>query len=230
MHPLLEHLHVVKNKLFKSERSGLCLDLFPSTNDTQIYSSSKFSKVLCLAATSQDSKYMIETSPSRPLLRVVSWDITSYDGILMLDSWIVFSSFSGDVSCMWMYLYKCTFSDEQFEKLIQVLYNRCSDNSNLFIVCVDNRLACQHAKSQIVYIDKFDQMHMQYDKVSVANVSLESIREICGKNGFIEESSINGAEILNSLGINCLPYDLWTSETFLLLRFKSKFHFRKLMS
>lgn len=227
MHPLLEKLNIVKSKLLTLENNGICLDIFTLPNDMQIYSSSNFSKVLCVTISEQDSKHVSENAPSRPLSRVAHWDLRSKQGPIYMDSFIVFSSPQEKVSCVWIHLHRCVMNETQFKCLMQKIYNRCTDDTTLYIVCVDGELAAQYAMSHIIYIDKENNMQMQYHKQPIKTISLSAIRNICREIGFIENNSINGEEILKLSNINCLPYDLWTSQTFFLLQFKSKFHFQR---
>ena len=118
-------------------------------------------------------------------------------------------------------------NETQFKGIIQKLYNRCTEKTPLYIVCVDGELAAQYAMSHIIYIDKDDNMQMQYHKQPIKTISLAAIRTICSENGFMEKNSINGEDMLKLSNINCLPYDLWTSQTFFLLQFKSRFHFKR---
>ena len=118
-------------------------------------------------------------------------------------------------------------NETQFKGIIQKLYNRCTEDTTLYIVCIDGELAAQYAMSHIIYIDKDDNMQMQYHKQPIKTISLAAIRTICSENGFMEKNSINGEDMLKLSNINCLPYDLWTSQTFFLLQFKSKFHFKR---
>lgn len=227
MHPLLENLSIVKSKLLKLEESGICLDIFTLPNDMQIYSSSNFSKVLCITASNKESKLVSESAPSRPPSRVAHWNLNSEQGQIYMDSFLVFSSQQENVSCVWIHLYRCVMNETQFKGLIQKIYNRCTENTTLYIVCVDGDLAAQYAMSHIIYIDRDDNMQMQYHKQSIKTISLATIRDICSENGFIEKNSINGEDMLKLSNTNCLPYDLWTSQTFFLLQFKSKFHFKR---
>lgn len=227
MHPLLENMHIIKSKLLKLEESGYCLDLFTFPNDMQIYASSNFSMVLSVATTDQEMKHINENSPTKPYTRVSYWDLTSKDGQVYLDSFIVFSSQEEKISCIWIYLYRCVFTDTQFESLIENIYNRCAEDATLYILCIDGQLAEQYTRSRMIYVDKFNNMLMQYHKQPINTISLETVRKICANNGFIEKNSINGEEILRISNINCLPYDLWTAQTFYLLQFKSKYHFQR---
>lgn len=227
MHPLLQNLNIVKSKLLKLEKNGLCLDLFTHPNDMQIYSSSNFSKVLCVATTLQEMKHVKENAPTKPPSRVVNWDVRYKLGQTLLDSFIVFSSEEEKVSCVWIQLYRCVINNSQFEGLIKTIYNRCTEDTVVYILCIDGELAAQYAMSHIIYVDKEDNMLMQYHKQPIKTISVTSIRTICANNGFIETNAINGDAILKLSNINCLPYDLWTSQTFFLLQFKSKFHFRR---
>ena len=227
MHPLLENLNVVKSKLLKLQDNGICLDIFTLPNDMQIYSSSKFSRVLCVTVSEKEQKHVTESAPSRPPSRVIHWDLTSKQGQIYMDSLMVFSTQEEKVSCVWIHLHRCVMNETQFKGLIQKIYNRCTENTTLYIVCVDGNLAAQYAMSHIIYIDKDDNMQMQYHKQKIKTISLEAIRTICSENGFIEKNSINGEDMLRLSNINCLPYDLWTSQTFFLLQFKSKFHFKR---
>ena len=226
MHPLLENLNIVKSKLLKLENDGLCLDIFTLPNDMQIYSSSNFSKVLCLAVSEQESKHVSENAPSRPPSLVAHWDLRSKQGQIYMDSFLVFSS-EQKVSCVWIHLHRCVMNETQFNGLVQKIYNRCTEDTTIYIVCVDGDLAAQYALSHIIYIDSENNMQMQYHKQPIKSISLAAIRSICSQNGFIEKNSINGEEMLKLSNTNCLPYDLWTSQTFFLLQFKSKFHFKR---
>jgi len=118
-------------------------------------------------------------------------------------------------------------NETQFKGLVKNIYNRCTEDTTLYIVCVDGELAAQYAMSHLIYIDRENNMQMQYHKQPIKTISLETIRKICLENGFIEKNSINGEEMLKLSKTNCLPYDLWTSQTFFLLHFKSKFHFQR---
>jgi hypothetical protein len=227
MHPLLENLNTIKSKLLKIETSGLCLDIFTLPNDMQIYSSSNFSKVLCVAISEQEMTRVSENAPSRPPSRVAHWDLRSKQGQIYLDSFVVFSSQQEKISCVWIHLHRCAMNDIQFKNLIQKIYNRCTEDTTLYIVCVDGELAAQYAMSHVIYIDRENNMQMQYHKQPIKTISLAAIRNICSENGFIEKNSINGEQMLKLSNINCLPYDLWTSQTFFLLKFKSKFHFQR---
>ena len=227
MHPLLENLNIVKSKLLKLETNGICLDIFTLPNDMQIYSSSNFSKVLCVPVSEQESKQVMESAPSRPPSRVVHWDLRLKQGQICMDSFLVFSSDEESVSCVWIHLHRCAMDEIQFKGLIQKIYNRCAENTTLYIVCVDGELAAQYAMSHIIYIDKEDNMQMKYHKQPIKTISLTSIRNICSEVGFMEKNSINGEDMLKLSNINCLPYDLWTAQTFFLLQFKSKFHFQR---
>jgi hypothetical protein len=227
MHPLLENLNIVKSKLLKLESSGICLDIFTLPNDMQIYSSSNFSKVLCVTISEKENKHVSESAPSRPPSRIAHWNLNSKQGQIYMDSFLVFSSQGEKVSCIWIHLYRCVMNETQFKGIIQTLYNRCTEDTTLYIVCVDGELAAQYAMSHIIYIDRDDNMQMQYHKQPIKTVSLAAIRTICSENGFMEKNSINGEDMLKLSNINCLPYDLWTSQTFFLLQFKSKFHFKR---
>ena len=227
MHPLLDKLNIVKSKLLKLENKGICLDIFTLPNDMQIYSSSNFSKVICITVSDKESKYVRESAPSRPPSRIAHWNLNSKQGQIYMDSFIVFSSQQEKVSCVWIHLYRCVMNETQFEGIIQKLYNRCTEDTTLYIVCVDGELAVQHAMSHIIYIDRDNNMQMQHHKQPINSISLSSIRKICSENGFIEKNSINGEDMLKLSNTNCLPYDLWTSQTFFLLQFKSKFHFQR---
>ena len=193
----------------------------------QIYSSSNFTSVLCVAVSEQERKHVIENAPSRPLSRVSHWDLRSKQGQIYMDSFVVFASQVENVSCVWIHLHRCVMNETQFKGLVQKIYNRCSENTTLYIICVDGELAAQHALSHIIYIDRDNNMQMQYHKQPIKTISLAAIRNICSEIGFLEKNSINGEEMLKLSNTNCLPYDLWTSQTFFLLQFKSKFHFQR---
>jgi hypothetical protein len=122
MHPLLENLNTIKSKLLKIETSGLCLDIFTLPNDMQIYSSSNFSKVLCVAISEQEMTRVSENAPSRPPSRVAHWDLRSKQGQIYLDSFVVFSSQQEKISCVWIHLHRCAMNDIQFKNLIQKIY------------------------------------------------------------------------------------------------------------
>ena len=174
MHPLLENLNIMKSKLLKLEESGVCLDIFTLPDDMQIYSSSNFSKVLCVATTKQEMKLVTESAPTRPLSRVATWNLKSKQEQIYLDSFVVFSSKEGKVSCVWIHLYRCIMNEVQFESLIEMIYNRCNEHATLYIVCVDGELASQYAKSHIIYVDKYDNMQMQYHKQNIKTISLSA--------------------------------------------------------
>ena len=227
MHPLLDNLSVIKNKLLQLETGGFCLDIFSLPNDMQIHSSSNFSQVLCVARTEKDMKYLEENKPSRPPCHVRLWDLTSTLGQSFFDTAISFLGSNDVVSTIWIHMYRCAMSEKEFSGLIHKLSNRCGDFTTLYILCVDGALAKQYAKSHIVYIDKNNEMHMQYHKQSIECISVQAINRICDENGFIHKNSIRGDKILEMCNINILPYDLWSSQTFFLLQFKSKFHFQR---
>lgn len=225
MHPLIDNLNIIKHKLLSTEDGGLCLDLFTLPNDMQIYSASQFSRVICVAISNREMKQIQENAPTRPLSYVANWNLATTVGRVYLDASIVFGL--QNVSCIWIHLHRSVMSHTQFESLINKLYNRCADNATLYIVCVDGDIALQYAKSHLIYIDKERNMHMQYHKQPIDMIPVASVVQTCEENGFFKTNSINGEEVLRISGVNCLPYDRWTSQTFFLLQFKSKSHFRQ---
>ena len=85
---------------------------------------------------------------------------------------MVFSTQEEKVSCVWIHLHRCVMNETQFKGLIQKIYNRCTEDTTLYIVCVDGNLAAQYAMSHIIYIDKDDNMQMQYNKQKIKTISL----------------------------------------------------------
>ena len=227
MHPLLQSVTIMKNKLLNLEEGGICLDIFTLPNDMQIYSSSNFSKVLCVALTEQEMKYLIENSPTRPSVRIGKWNLYSKYEQTYFDSFIVFSDEKVNISCVWIYLYRSDMNDSQFEHLIQIIYNRSTTLSKLYIFGVDRDIASQYVMSNVVYTDKQNNMIMHYHKQSIKTISLNSVINICYRNGFIMKNVLNGQDIIRETNVNCLPYDLWISQTFFLIELNSKFHFKR---
>lgn len=227
MHPLLENLHIIKSRLLQLEEGGVCLDVFTLPNDMQIYSSSSFARVLCVATTEHERRLITESAPTRPPSRAVTCNVRSKCGQVYLESLVVFSSAEEAVSCVWIHLHRCAMNDVQFEGLVRRIYNRCAEDATLYVFCVDGELARQYAMAHAVYIDRENNMQMQYHKQPIDTLSAASVLSICERNGFAVKNSIGGDEILRLSNVNCLPYDLWTSQTFSLFQFKSKLHLQR---
>ncbi len=227
MHPLLDNLSIIKKKLLQLETGGFCVDIFALPNDMQIHSSSSFSQILCVSRTERDFRHLEENKPSRPPCHVRFWELTSPLGQCFLDTSLAFLSATDEISVIWIYLYRCALNEDEFSGLVHKLSNRSNEKTTLYILCVDGNLAKQYARSHIVYIDKHNDMQMCHHKQNINTISVDAINQICERNGFMRKNSIRGDKIMEMCNINVLPYDLWTSQTFFLLHFKSKFHFQR---
>jgi hypothetical protein len=225
MHPLLDNLNIIKAQLLQCETGGNCLDIFTLPNDMQIFSSSQFTTVTCVASTEKEMKLIQENAPTRPKAHVSNWNMRSQTGQLYLDAFLAFNI--ENISCVWIHLHRYPMDYSQLKSLLGKIYNRCENCATLYIVYVDENLANQHAKSKIINIDKEDNMQMQYHKQPIKLLPISVLIELCQQNGFIIKNSINGEDMLKQCFVNCLPYDLWTSQTFSLLHFQCKSHFRK---
>ena len=224
MHPLLDNLNAIKMQLL-AEGDGICLDIFTLPNDMQIFSSTRFSHVVCTARDGRDCKLIKESAPSRPVVYAYEWDL----GLVLHRTFLRTTlTLLGQQRCIWIHLHRVSLDGNALNELFSLLYETCADSAMLYIVCVDGARARQYAKSRQVYVDSDGQMHMQYHKQSINTVPLAELMTICAANGFIYRNSINGADILTQCKTNCLPYDRWTSETFCLLQFQCRSHFRNL--
>ena len=105
---------------------------------------------VCVTVSEKESKHVSESAPSKPPSRVAHWNLNSKQGQIYMDSFLVFSTQKEKVSCIWIHLYRCVMNETQFKGIIQKLYNRCTEDTTLYIVCVDGELAAQYARNIIV--------------------------------------------------------------------------------
>lgn len=226
MHPLIDSLNRIKQRLLTEDEDaqGNCLDLFTLPNDMQIYASSAFSHVTCVASCEHDLKLLKENAPTRPATLIDKWALHSRIGRILVQSAAVFVGQKLD--CIWIHLHRSDLDASSFEDLMKCLYSLCNDQAILYVFCMDADLVRQLAKAGRVYVDKHDNMLLHYHRQPIPTLSLKEIIHSCEKNSFLLRNRISGTEILQRCHINCLPYDLWSSQTFSLLHFECKSHFR----
>ena len=230
MHPLLDSLNRIKQRLLTEddEAKGNCLDLFTLPNDMQIYASSAFSHVTCVASCEHDLKLLRENVPTRPPTLIDKWTLDTPLGRILVQAATLFVTPAQSLDCIWIHLHRFDLNANSFQDLMQRLYARCNDHAILYVFCMDATLARQLAKAGRVCVPSRDTMLLQYHRQTIPTLSLKEIIHICEKNSFLLRNQITGTEILDRCNINCLPYDRWSSEAFSLLQFESKSHFRTL--
>ena len=228
MHPLYECLPFVKGKLIASiqaTENDMAVDLFSDTGDLETYASTSLGRVLAVIENPDDLKNMKQRCPTRPSVCVCSLRLNQ-SGLVYLRAYLT----SHRVRAVWIYTNRYEFDFVGFENLIRVIRPLISDGASLFLFCVDKDLAMQYAKSRLIYVDRNNDVVMHYHKQSLNNVlSINKIKECCERSGFCHDATMRGDEILRFMNVNALPYDIWSSQIFFLLHYKSNPYFSHLL-
>lgn len=226
MHPLYQCIPDVKSELIGSD-NGVALDLFSNVGDLDTYASTSLETVFSVISNANDLKNMKERTPSRPVTHVLYFRLDNNQGLAYIRAYLT----SRNVCTLWIYMNRFHFDIVWFEKLLNTMYPLLTDDASVFLLCVDKGLALQYAKSHLLYIDRDNNILMHYDKQPLNNIlNVEDIKTCCERNGYIQQTTMRGDEILHMMKRNALPYDLWSSRVFLLHHFKLRPHFTNIIS
>lgn len=228
MHPLLDNIRFIKaQQLDGRDTFGASawslLDVFPLPDDMQIYASSSFVHVTCVALNATDAKRLEENAPTAPVTKVAHWLLETVTGRAYLTASVRTGPKS--ISCVWINLYRTRPTRQGFEEMMGCIQKLCEDGAEVFILCVDAQLAEQHARSRLVVIDKDANMLMQYHRQPVNGLGVDEVMSACEASGLIVTGTADGEDMMRIHQVNSLPYDLWTSQTFRLIRCRARSHF-----
>jgi len=221
MHPLLDSLTYIKSALVKQHAHAAALDVYTLPNDMQIYSSCGFEKLIVVSLPVDDKNLRL-SAPSKPAAIIAPWQLRNQTGRALMHVSIAFARCR--LSCTWINLHRNRISLEAFRELLRSVHTHSEDGANLFIVCVDGRIAHQFARARQVYVDRDNNMMMQYHRQSLDHIPVEEVTAAATESGFTLRSCKRGDQILHDHGINTMPYDLWSSQTFFFLEFQSRLH------
>tara|TARA_A100001015_G_C15015860_1_gene725474 strand:- start:682 stop:1368 length:687 start_codon:yes stop_codon:yes gene_type:complete len=146
VHPLNECVQRLKAHILTFVPNGILLDINAELSDVMCYADTKLKMVVATNPSLRVCEQISEYAVSKPKIYVLNVDITTYDGIIKLYTFMA----GGRVSMVFWRYSKYFKSNSLFDYFCDILNGIMSDEATLHMLTVDKDMCEQYIKSKSI--------------------------------------------------------------------------------